>query len=314
MILKNSIKLVLYLIILNFLFFFNNVSPLNNKIIARVGNEIITNLDLKNEINTFLILTGQTINQENVNKSKDIAFKSLIRNAIKKNEIDKYKVKNFNQSDLENYLNNISSNLNINRSELKEFFKINRLDYDQFKKNYVNELLWNTLIFSLYKNQININTIEIEQELKKSIQKNDQLLSFKLSEIEVPLVENINSLYNEIIEKSKKDSFVNVVKKYSISMSKEKNGELGWFNENSLSSVYLKEIKSLKVGQFTKPIKTLNSYVILKLNDKKNYKKDNLDINKLKENIVLKKKEENLKLFSRSHFSNLESSILIDIL
>ena len=43
-----------------------------------------------------------------------------------------------------------------------------------------------------------------------------------MSEIEVPLVENINSLYNEIIKKSKKDSFVNVVKKYSISCLKKK--------------------------------------------------------------------------------------------
>ena len=32
--------------------------------------------------------------------------------------------------------------------------------------------MWNTLIFSLYKNQITINSVELERELSKALEKN----------------------------------------------------------------------------------------------------------------------------------------------
>ena len=117
-------KQILQTAFLFFIFFNTSVYGLNNKIIARVGTEIITNLDLKNEIKTYLVMTRQQINQENVNKSKDLAFRSLIRNAIKLNEIKKYKVDKYNPQDLENYLNLISKNIGADRSNLKNFFKL----------------------------------------------------------------------------------------------------------------------------------------------------------------------------------------------
>ncbi len=307
-------KQILQTAFLFFIFFNTSVYGLNNKIIARVGTEIITNLDLKNEIKTYLVMTRQQINQENVNKSKDLAFRSLIRNAIKLNEIKKYKVDKYNPQDLENYLNLISKNIGADRSNLKNFFKLNKLDYEKFRENYINELLWNTLIFSLYKNQITINPIEIEEELKNKVKSNKETKKFLISEIEIPVDANIENLYESIINDLKKESFDVVAKKYSISMSKEKGGMLGWFDENSLSQVYLDEVSKLEVGQLSKPIRTVSSYIILKLDNIKEFKNDSINIEKLKEEIIVQKKEENLKLFSRSHFSNLETSILIDIL
>ena len=68
----------------------------------------------------------------------------------------------------------------------------------------------------------------------------------------------------------------------------------------------------MKIGSVTKPIKQGTSILILKINDKKNYKTERQDLNKLKDSIVRQKKEEKLKLFSRSHFASIESNILIN--
>ena len=46
-------------------------------------------------------------------------------------------------------------------------------------KNYEIELLWNTLIFQLYKNQINVNILEVENEVEK-ISKNKNLEELKI--------------------------------------------------------------------------------------------------------------------------------------
>ena len=74
------------------IFFFNSIllsSALGNissSIIVKVGSEIITNSDLENEVNTFLVLTKRQINQSNIDKVKNGVLKSLIQISIKKME------------------------------------------------------------------------------------------------------------------------------------------------------------------------------------------------------------------------------------
>ena len=97
--------------------------------------------------------------------SKNSALNSLKNYYLKKNEIEKYKIERFNRNDLNNYLNKVSNSLGISRSDLKKFFNNNNLNYELFEDKYKTNLIWNTLIFSLYRNQIDLNMIEIDNEL-----------------------------------------------------------------------------------------------------------------------------------------------------
>ena len=76
---------------------------------------------------------------------------SIVRKLIKKNEIEKYKITKYSEQDLENYTLNVLSQLNIKKTNAKEIFKKNGIDYQKFIENYKIELMWNTLIYSLYK-------------------------------------------------------------------------------------------------------------------------------------------------------------------
>ena len=138
-----------------------------NRIIIKVGASIITSEDVRNEILTNLTVAKIEISQENINKYKDYAIKSLIKNSIKKSEINKYKIENFNKEDLENYISNIDKKFADNPIGLKEIFKENNINYEVFIEKFKTELLWNTLIYSIYKNQININVIDIENEIEQ---------------------------------------------------------------------------------------------------------------------------------------------------
>ena len=201
---------------LAFLFFFNFIflnlhSQINNRIVVKVGKLVVTSLDVQNEIITNLIISKQEITQENVNKNKKYAVKNLVNKSIKKGEIDKYQVSDYNKKDLQNYLESIAKKLNTNRNGLKKIFDQNNIDYQTLVENYKIELSWNSLIFEIYQNQTNINMVEVDNE----------------------------------VENFKKDK------------SKE-------------------------------------------------------EIEKIKKNILNKKKEEKLQLFSRSHFSNLENTIIVN--
>ncbi len=154
-------------ILFNNFIFLNLQSQINNIIIVKVGESLITSLDVENEIITNLIIKKQEINQTSVNNNKKYAVKNLINKSIKKSEINKYEIKDYNEQDLKNYVQNIAKELNTDSKGLKNIFKQSNIDYEVFLENYKIELLWNTLIFQYYKNQTNINTVDLENEIEK---------------------------------------------------------------------------------------------------------------------------------------------------
>ena len=167
---KIKIVFLIFAFALSFLPISN--AEIKNSILVKVGNEIITSLDLRNEILTSLIVNKIDVNQENIDASKNLAIKNLINKKIKRIEITKYQIADYNKNDLQKYLTNISNLFETNSSGLKKLFETNNIDYDTFVYNYETELLWNTLIFRIYSNQTNINIIEVENELEKI--KNDK--------------------------------------------------------------------------------------------------------------------------------------------
>ena len=208
----------------------------------------------------------------------------------------------------------ISKNLGTNKQGLKNLLETNNIDYEEFIEKFKIELLWNTLIYSMYKNQLNINTVEIERELKRRIEIEGLKREYNLSEIEIQYdKEKINQTLKNVYEIIEKEGFESAVKKFSISSSSSNKGNIGWVSENILSKNYLVELRAIDIGKITRPIKNSNSVVILKIIDIKeiNNNNNNIDVDKIKKNIITKKKEEKLDLFSRSHFSKIENSILI---
>ena len=162
---KKKISFLIFIFVVIFLSFSN--AEIKNSILVKVGNEIITSLDLRNEILTNLILNKIDINQENIDASKNLAIKNLINKKIKRIEITKYKIIDYNKNDLQKYLSNISNLFETNSIGLKKLFETNNINYDTFIYNYETELLWNTLIFRIYSNQTNVNIVEVENELEK---------------------------------------------------------------------------------------------------------------------------------------------------
>ena len=306
----NRVKQILIILLLIFQnsYLFGKI---NNSIIVKVGNEIITSIDVENEIKTLLFLRNLNINQENINRSKDYAIKTLIRNSIKKSEIKKYDVQDFSQKELDTYLEKISKNLKVEKSQLKFFFSSKGIDYSIFIDRYKNQLKWNKLIFDIYRNQISLNTVEIENEIELRLTSMSQT-DYNLSEIEIIITENIDEEIKKIYDSIKKIGFKDTAKKFSTSTSGTDGGNIGWISDKTINKSYLKYLNNVKTGETTKPIKQEEILTILMINDKKIANPKKMDLEKLKNLIIRQKKEEKLMLFSRSHFAALESTILIN--
>ena len=69
----------------------------------------------------------------------------------------KYKVEDYDEKELNNYLIQVSKKLNTDIEGLKNILESNLINYEIFIDKYKTELKWNNLIYSLHKNQLNIN-------------------------------------------------------------------------------------------------------------------------------------------------------------
>lgn len=292
------------------LFEINSYSKIENKIIVKIEDQIITNLDIKNKIISSLLLSNQKINQNNIDKIKSQALDSLINLNLKKNELLKYSIEDDNIQ-INEYLNSVSSN---NIEMLKKSFKSNNLDFGSYLDEIKTELKWQRLIFSKFDNKININEESINEELESILSNQSKIDEYKLSEIEV-LSKNDKFDKQKILEIQnliKEIGFEDTAISYSISSSAPNKGDLGWINSKSLSKKIFESINKMNVGEISKPIYSQNSIIFLKLVDKRIIKKNDLDKETLKKRIISQKKNDLFNLYSRSYLSKIKNTSYIE--
>lgn len=305
---KSSILIIL----INLFFYQYLFGSINSKIIVKVENEIITNYDLKNKILTSLILSGQEINQKNIDSLKKNVLSQLIYLRLKKIELSKYKIQK-DEKRINTYLNSISEN---NLQNFKNKFFANGMSFELFLEEIDTEFRWQKLIYSLYSKKINIKEETIDKEIEILVKDKSNIEEFELSEIEINqnLEESSEELIKEILQKINTMGFENVALNFSSSTTASQKGYLGWINEKSLSKEIYQIISRTELGEMSKPIKKQSTILFLKLNNKRTIKPEKLEIGKLKNRIIENKKNDLFNLYSQSRLSKLKNSSYIQYL
>ena len=298
-----------YLLILFLCFALNNAKSIESKIIHNIENEVITNIDIKNQFK-YLVALNNSLKELNKEKILSISNESIIREKIKKIEISKnFKEVRLNEDYIDVLLKNIYSRLNLNSiNEFELYLKDYDLTLSKIKSKITIDALWNELIIKKYGNKININ----EDKLKNEILKNSkiQLKEYQLSEIifEVANKQEINKKYNEVIKSVSEIGFGNSAATYSFSESSKIGGDIGWINENSLNDEIRKNINTLKIGEITKPIILSNGILILKLMNTKNSETTVNVENELKKAIKYERNRQ-LNQYSKIYYNKIKKNL-----
>ena len=303
-------------IIFFFLFFFYcsiAYSNISSTIISKVGNEVITTIDLENELKTFFILNDINFTKKNIENYKNQLLDVMIKRLVKKNEVSKFKIHEYDDIRFNKYLNQIAKNKNLKISGLKSLFEKNNLNFEKFKDNLKIQFKWNRLILNIYAKEVKLNSSEIELELKKYLSnyKINNEISYNISEIVI----NNNDMdkFVEIKNYINANGFKKAVAKYSIGESAIIEGEIGWLNQSQLSQEFNKKINEINIGQFTEPLQRADKLIILKLNDKKSVPRKNEDIEKVKRELVNRMQNQKLEFFSISHYSKVARASIIEV-
>ena len=294
-----------------FIFIHANIAnTIENKILFKVNNEIITSLDIFSEMKYL-----RTINDEFKKIEKEKAFEvsknSIIREKIKELEIKRV-IKKIEIEDkiLNNLIISYFKELEINTiTEFENFFLNRDIDPNVIKKKISIEVLWNQLIYSRYNQNVKID----KQLIKNNLSNNKKQKEFLISEIlfNIDENENLNKKILLINNSIKEINFAQTALAYSISDTANKGGKLGWISESILSEQIYKKIIKLKVGEHTRPILVPGGFLILKLLDFKEVNKE-FDIKNEVKKIVKEKTNQQLNQFSNIYFNKVKKDLVIE--
>ena len=161
-----TIKIIIILAI-SFVFIANkNNAAIKDSIFATVGEKVITRSDIINEIKILLILNNTAYAEEIKEQLDQSAINSILKRTIKKIEIEKYSALQFNQDDVDVELKKLAKSLNMDLDILKQTLITNEINISILIDQISTDLLWNSLIFNLYKDRLSINLNEVEDQLK----------------------------------------------------------------------------------------------------------------------------------------------------
>ena len=306
---KPLIKKFILIIILTFNY--SNLSAIENvKIVLKINNEIITNVDVENEYNYLIALNNdfKAIEKEEALK---IAKNSLTKEKIKKIEIEKYFNLSIKSKVMPDIIKNLYTGIDLKSlDEFKNYLKKYNVNYLDIEKKINIESAWNELIYNRYKDQVRINS----EELKKIIldQKSEQN-SYLISEIlfVTDVEESINDKYKKIKLSIEKNGFKNSANIYSISESSKLGGRIGWINESQLSEEFILELKKIKIGKYTNPVTVPSGNLILKIDDFKKIKND-LNIDKELKKLINYERNKQLNQLSNIYFNKIKNNTLIN--
>jgi peptidyl-prolyl cis-trans isomerase SurA len=302
----------IFILIILTILAFNKVNSIESKIIHKIQNEIITNIDIKNQFK-YLVALNNSLKELDKNQILNIANESIIREKVKKIEISKnFTEKSLSKEFLDFKIKKIYSRLNLNSTdEFQLYLKDYNLVLEDIIKKISIDTLWNELIIKKYADQVVINREKIQKEISNNT--NIQSREYFLAEIvsDIKNKEEINIKYKEIIKSINEIGFENSASIYSFSDTAKVGGDIGWVNENSLNKKIKKKIKNLKIGDVSEPIILSNGILILQIKDTK-ITEIKTDMNAELKKAINYERNRQLNQFSKIYYNKVKKNLEFD--
>ena len=283
------------------------------KILYKLENEIITNQDIIDELNYLISLNNNLKSLENI-KLNQIAIRSIIKEKIKYLELKKYFKIDENTKEIDDVvLRELNKRLRINELEnIEKHFSLYNLSLEQVKFKIRVELFWNKLIFDRYIDKISINEGDLRKKILNDFKNKEFIDEYFLKEILFNLEENedLEKKYLDIKRTINNTGFENTANIYSVSDTSKFGGEIGWVNKLQLSKKITNQLDKIEIGNLTNYIPVGNSYLIIKLDNKRKIKSE-INLDKETEILIQKETDRQLNQYSINFFNKLKKNIFI---
>lgn len=245
------------------------------KVAATVNGEMISNKDLQERANLFMLTTGMQVNEKNKKMVAERVMQNVIDEKIKLQEAQK---QNIGVSDIElkDAYRNFERSNGIPPGKFQAVLREYQVSTNVFMTQIKANLLWNKLVSRRMGPNVDVSVKEVEDEFMR-IKKDMNTPKFMVSEIVIKKrdAEHIDEL-EEILQRDPRFELYAV--QFSQSASAPSGGKLGWVSPGQLAKPLDNVIRTLKEGQVSKAIPYRTDYYIFRMDKIYNPKANKKDM------------------------------------
>ncbi len=265
-------KKINHLLFLFILIVFNNLYATKIEIVAKINNQIITNMDLEYRLNLAIEISNIPNEIKFRRQIRQQILNLLIDENLKIQEAEKYGIL-ISSAEVYSEISRLEQRLKLPKDSLIENFRKKNIPeivvYNQIR----GQLLWNKIISYRIANNISISNKQTEEALQNFIKSSGEV-EYNISEIFISNASNS-------LENSSEDKIYSIYNKvdssnFTILAQQFSDGALNinnWYRESALNPEIMKTIRNLQIGDISEPIKTNSGLHIYLLNDKRKTKK-----------------------------------------
>ncbi|HAG52383.1 MAG TPA: hypothetical protein DCL21_01190, partial [Alphaproteobacteria bacterium] len=263
----------LILILASILMVTNAHAAVSNKttdmVVATVNKQAITLQELKNRITLSKLLVNKKLSALEFNILKTQAIKQLIDEELKRQYAESKNVK-VTSRDLKNAIAFLEKQRKLKSGDLLKNIPehLHPTAVAQIKDS----ILQQKIVKLVIAKKVFVPDYEIDN-LLENVLNQAHSKEYKISQIIINNSKNkqddakkITRVYEQLING---EDFKNVALAFSEGSNKLKGGSLGWFSLGELNQKLQKEVKKLAAEEFSKPIRTPNGLVIVRLDEVK---------------------------------------------
>ena len=258
------------------------------KIAAIVNDKVISILDLNKRLHLITILSPSQIKSKIDKQLARQILSQLIDEELEKQEIERLKVK-IEKNELNNAKRLMEQRFRLELNTLDEFIRERKIDKNDVISQIKTSLGWTKVVQRKYNNYLQITDEEIDEVINK-LTENIGKTQYRIAEIFLPIDEdnnesNTRQLISKLYKSIKADgNFRKIARDFSATASAANSGQAGWVVKGQLSSELDVPMRKLKKGGITPPIQTVSGFHIIKLEDKRVFKK--FDTMSIKVNLI----------------------------
>ena len=293
------------------LLFFAEKTLANNsfKIVAVVNGDIISNQDIQNRINAFIMTTGIPLNEQTRNMINQRVLHAAIDEKIKLQAAAKNNI-TITDKEINASIANFEKNNRIPKGELKNLLKEAKVTESSFRTQMKSDIAWLRLLKNKMRGEGHLTQKEIETALAEA-KKDLSTPKNQISEIFIKKekAKDIQSLVDNLRADNRFELYA---MQFSDSASAANGGNLGWVNVGKLPAPLEKAIKKLNPGEITNAVLLNDGYYILKLNQRFDPKKDKPEM-PTEQNIRGFLSNQKMEKIAQKYLQDLRQSAVIEL-
>jgi peptidyl-prolyl cis-trans isomerase SurA len=251
--------------------FFGDPDPSVRKATALVNSEIITGTDVDHRMALVLLSNqGRPISPEDMQRLRAQTLRNLVDESLQIQAAEAGEIKVTNE-EIERYFARYAQSTGQTAEQMTRFLSANNSSAASVKRQIKAEIAWTRLQSREIEPFVNVSEEEVKSVIDRLNASKGQP-EYSVSEIYLPAASGteaqVEQQANQIAAQIAQGApFQLVANRFSQASTAARGGSLGWVKADQLPPELAEAVRSLPVGQVSRPIKIAGGYSIVQVQD-----------------------------------------------